>query len=82
MLRPEILHFTICMLPLSDDAKVEACRQVMRNIEPILQSEIKNRGENGKLRLEFDQPKYFGTPEETAVIFPTLKESGPQFELL
>ena len=32
--------------------------------------------------LEFDNLSYFGSPENTTVIFMKIKESGPQFELL
>ena len=43
---------------------------------------IKERGVDGKLKLEFAGLDVFGTPENTRVIFMKLKESGTQYELL
>lgn len=43
---------------------------------------IKERGADGKLKLEFAGLDVFGTPENTRVIFMKLKESGSQYELL
>lgn len=37
---------------------------------------IKERGIDGKLKLEFDGLDVFGTSENTRVIFMKLKESG------
>ncbi len=41
---------------------------------------IKERGADGKLKLEFAGLDVFGTPENTRVIFMKLKESGSQYE--
>ena len=43
---------------------------------------IKNRGEKGKLMLNFDGLNYFGTPNKTKVVYLQLKDKGPQYELL
>ena len=43
---------------------------------------IKERGVDGKLKLEFAGLDVFGTPENTRVIFMKLKENGSQYELL
>ena len=48
-MRPEILHFTIIRLPLRSEEKVEACRQMMKNIEPKIKQMIQKIG--GKLKL-------------------------------
>ena len=54
----------------------------MRNLEPQIQDLIKTRGLNGKLVIDFDGLEFFGSPENTTVIFMKLKESGPAYELL
>jgi hypothetical protein len=33
-MRPEILHFTILMMPLEDENMVEEARNMMKSIEP------------------------------------------------
>lgn len=76
-MKPEILHYTIFMLSLEDEEKVEQSRLVLISIENEIKEMIKNRGENGKLKLEFAGLDVFGTPENTRVIFMKLKESGP-----
>ena len=54
----------------------------MRTIEPTVQEMIEQRGENGKLKLSFDELDLFGSPENARVIFMKLKEEGEQYELL
>lgn len=76
-MKPEILHYTLFMLSLEDEEKVEQSRLVLISIENEIKEMIKNRGENGKLKLEFAGLDVFGTPENTRVIFMKLKESGP-----
>ena len=68
-MKPEILHYTLFMLSLEDEEKVEQSRLVLISIENEIKEMIKNRGENGKLKLEFAGLDVFGTPENTRVIF-------------
>jgi hypothetical protein len=70
------------MLPLETEEQVEACRTVMKTIAPEIQNMIAERGENGKLFVEFDGLDFFGSHENTRVIYMKMKEIGPQFDLL
>ena len=37
---------------------------------------IQEGGDKGRLRIDFDKLEYFGTPDETRVIYAKLKEDG------
>ena len=84
-MKPEILHLTILMLPLGvehtgrgraepDEQKVEACRLVMKKLEPEILSLIQKHGVDGRLRLKFDGLEYFGRPQRTRLIFMKMKD--------
>ena len=75
-MKPEILHYTIIQLPMATEASVEACRKMMKDMEPTIQNMIAQRGVNGKLKLPFDKLDTFGDPQNTRVIFMKLKDSG------
>ena len=86
--KPEMLHYTLLMLPLCneygkvDENKVEKCKQMMKELEPEITQMIKQRC--GKLILTFDKVDFFGnSPDKTRVIFMKLSpKPSDQYDLL
>jgi len=51
-------------------------------VEVQIKELIAKSSADGHLTLDFDGLHYFGTPEETKVIYMKLKEDSVQYELL
>ncbi len=74
LIGPQLLHITLCMLPLSEAGYVERARGAVKACEDEIKTVIAERGINGRLMIEFDRVEIFGTPEETRVVYMKLKE--------
>ena len=75
-LRPEVIHITLLMLPLGEPGQVEKAIFALKSVEDTIKNLVKEQGVDGKLILEYEKLEYFGTPDDTRVIYMKPRDSG------
>ena len=81
-LRPDILHFTLLMLPLPDAEAVKKAQEVLESVAPKIKEIVEKETKTGQLMIHFEGLDHFGSKENTRVIYQKIDEANSDLKAI